>query len=268
MKKISVIALVCALAMMLTVPFGAFADASFAFNAKEVSGKVGDEVTVAVEFAMGEGVYLLNGDFVINYPADKLDLVVPPKTGVADPVNKLCTLTGVYVAVNADEDKGEIKISFADDSAEVLANMTEKVLAKLPFVIKDGAEGKIEVAINTTTLMRTEDGITGIDALAEEGEITATAVINVEKEAVTTTTTKATTTKATTTTTKATTAATTKATTKATAAATTAATTAAPTTAATTKAPTAAGEATPWALLATVTVAGAALVVLSTKKSK
>ncbi len=236
MKKISVIALVCALAMMLTVPFGAFADASFAFNAKDVSGKVGDEVTVAVEFAMGEGVYLLNGDFVISYPADKLDLVVPPKTGVADPANKLCTLTGVFFEVKADEDKGEIKINFADSSAEALANMTEKVFAKLPFVIKEGAEGKIEVAINTTTLMRTEDGITGIDALAEEGEITATAVINVEKEAVTTTTTKA--------------------------------TTAAPTTAATTKAPTAAGEATPWALLATVTVAGAALVVLSTKKSK
>lgn len=36
----------------------------------------------------------------------------------------------------------------------------------------------------------------------------------------------------------------------------------------TTKKAAAAGEATPWALLATVTVAGAALVVLSTKKSK
>ena len=259
MKKFSVIALVCALALMMTVPFSAFADEAFTLSVGEVSGKVGDEVTVAIDFAMADGVYLLNGDFEITYPADKLDLQVPPKTGLADPANKLCTLTGVTAEVAADEENGTIRVSFMDSSAEGLANMTEKVLAKLPFVILE--EGDIEIAITTKTLMRTEDGVTGIDALEEaDGTIEAAAVITVEEATTTTTTT--TTVATTTTTTEATTAATTTeaTTTEATATTTTAATT--------TKAPTAAGEATPWALLATVTVAGAALVVLSTKKSK
>lgn len=248
MKKFSVIALVCALAVMLCVPFGAFAGApAFTLSAADVTGKVGDEVTVEVKFAMDEGMYVMNGGFEINYPADKLDLVIPPKTGLADPVNKLCTLTGVMAEVGVDEAKGTILIQFADSSAEALANMTDKVLAKLNFVVL--AEGDIAIDVAVTSLARTEDGVTAIDALEEAGEIKAATEVKVEKEVVTTTTTKATTTttKATTTTAKATT------------------TTAKATT---TKAPTQAGEATPWALLATVSVAGAALVVLSTKKSK
>ncbi len=263
MKKFSVIALVCALAMMLTVPFGAFADEpAFALVVDDVTGKVGDEVVVDIAFTMAEGVYVMNGDLTIHYPADELDLVIPPKTGLADPVNKLCTLPVGYVEVMAFEDKGEINIAFADQTAEGLANMVDKVIAKLPFVIK--AEGDHSIKVETKTLMRTEDGITGIDVLEElgtpdaPGKIEADAVIEA-KPAATTTTTTTTTTKATTTTTKATTT-TTKATTTT--------TTTKATTAATTKAPTPAGEATPWALLATVSVAGAALVVLSTKKSK
>ena len=251
MKKFSVIALVCALALMLCVPFGAFADAAFTLSIGEVSGKVGDEVTVAVDFAMADGVYLLNGDFEITYPADKLDLQVPPKTGLADPVNKLCTLTGVTAEVKADEENGRILVSFMDSTGEGLANMAEKVLMKLPFVILE--EGDIEIGITTKTLMRTTDGVNGIDALEEaDGAIEAAAVITAEEATTTEATTTTTTTVATTT-----------------AATTTAATTTTTTTAATTtKAPAAAGEATPWALLATVSVAGAALVVLSTKKSK
>lgn len=242
MKKISVIALVCALAMMLTVPFGAFADAPITVKGTAAVGE-DNAVEVVFDYALAaDAEYgLANGEFTISFPADKLTL----NANSGKEENAMCKLPGKVVNADKKAD-GEVVIGFMTSDAYEI--MDPAALATLPFIVKDGVTGTIEVVLTFKVLTAYVDDVNAEDLMAN-GALTATATIEIEAEeepvVTTTSTTKATT-----------------------AAPTTAATTAAPTTAATTKAPTAAGEATPWALLATVTVAGAALVVLSTKKSK
>lgn len=241
MKKISVIALVCALAMMLTVPFGAFADAPITVKGTATVGE-DNAVEVVFDYALAaDAEYgLANGEFTISFPADKLTL----NANSGKEENAMCKLPGKVVNADKKAD-GEVVIGFMTSDAYEI--MDPAALATLPFIVKDGVTGTIEVVLTFKVLTAYVDDVNAEDLMAN-GAVTATATIEIEEEegpVVTTTTTN-----------------------KDTTTATTAATTKAPTTAATTKAPTAAGEATPWALLATVTVAGAALVVLSTKKSK
>lgn len=237
MKKFSVIALVCALAMMVSVPFGAFADAPIAVKGTATVGE-DNAVEVVFDYALADNAEygLANGEFTITFPADKLTL----NANSGKEENAMCKLPGKVV--NAEKKaEGEVIIGFMTSDAYEI--MDPAALATLPFTVKEGVTGPIEVVLTFKVLTAYVDDVNAEDLLAD-GALTATATIEIEgEEEPVATTTEA---EATTTTTT---------------------TTAAPA-ATTTKAPSTTGEATPWALLATVTVAGAALVVLSTKKSK
>lgn len=243
MKKISAIVLAIALVLMMSVPFSA--SAATTFVAPTVEAEVGaTEIVYTVGYEQND--YIANGKVEIEYDAEKVELVVPTKTdrvtGEEVPNPDVFGKIVDGAVVNASVE-GKVIVAFA--KATPIADTG--VVAELVFALKDTAVAGDEIAIKVSTPE-------WIDDLNEEKCDTVAAAegkIVVKEKAEETTT------------------APTEATTVATEATTVAPTTAAPTTAApTTKAPTTAGEATPWALLATVTMAGAALVVLSTKKSK
>lgn len=245
MKKISAIVLAIALVLMMSVPFTASAASTFV--APAVEAEVGaTEIAYTVSYEQTD--YIANGKVEIEYDAEKLELVIPTKTdrdgNVVDNPDAMGKLPAAVVNAATE---GKIIIAFA--SASPIADTG--VVAELVFALKDTAVVGDEIAVKVSTSEWIDDlgDDYAADVAAAEGKIVVTEKAT---EAPTTTEAAPTTTEAEVTTTEA-----------------PATTTAAPTTAApTTKAPTTAGEATPWALLATVTMAGAALVVLSTKKSK
>ena len=238
MKKFSVIVLAIALVMMMSVPFTASADAPVALSIPNVEVEAGTtDVTVKVNFETAE--YLLDGGFIIEFPADKLELQVAAASGPKDPANDLSPLPNKQVNAN-DKANGSILVAFADPDGVTGTG----VIAELPFKVVDpAAEGEYEIKIYADRLVKWVDGAAaGENLVTDEVNFETTGKVIVKAAA-------------------------TQAPTEAPTQAPTEAPTQAPTQAPT-KAPSATGEATPWALLATVTVAGAALVVLSTKKSK
>lgn len=250
MKKISAILLALALIVMACVPFSASAaDEAFTYKIEVDEVVEGAEtIKVTITLVDNDEVYPLNGGFILTYDPEAMEVVIPEgKRGPdADLLTELpnCAVNVMEENVDPEDENspkvptGEIKIGFMSELEE-----TETVVFKGTFKLAAAAEVGTEYnfAIESYQLVLYEEGnLSGIDIIAG-GAVLADEVTVVAEAAPTTT-----------------------------AAPTTAApTTAAPTTAApTTKAPVAGGEATPWALMATVAVAGAALVVLSTKKSK
>ncbi len=254
MKKISAIVLALALVLMACVPFCASAASdkiSFDTQAtKNDDGSYTVEITYDASALEAEDFYLMDGGFFFEYDPAVMTLNVIKK------VSPVSDLSGAIINEKYDDQEGKVFLTFAgvdgEDSVGALISMN--------FTLKDAetpAEYGIKLTVDGLKAQNPDDLSAGtVDLGAEFNEpveipdaIVVAAPTTTEAPADPTTTE----------------APADPTTTEAPADPTTAApTTAAPTTAA----PIPGGEATPWALMATVAVAGAALVVLSTKKSK
>lgn len=245
MKKLSAILLAVALVVMACVPFCASADdTTFTFALKE-DRLVADEngvLTVTLKYTTtGEKVY--GGKVFFGIDADKVEYVTDANGKTFEDNGDIsedfdsgkevaeCALP-ISAVFNGKSDLGTgITITFAN--AKALATDSDLMIMRLK--LKDGVsadELKFTVKPIQWKVGKSLKDIVTADTAATE----LTAKVG-------------------------------PAPTEAPTEAPTAAPTEAPT-AGTTKAPNKTGEATPWALMATVAVAGAALVVLTTKKSK
>ncbi len=95
--------------------------------------------------------YMLNGEFIFTYPADKLDLILGKQVGPKDPANNLSQLPGKQVKV--DEAAGTINVGFmsGDGSAFLDGPVT---MLKMEFNILDAAASRFELGMTCTTLMQ------------------------------------------------------------------------------------------------------------------
>ena len=127
--------------------------------------------TVEVTITYDTAEFLLDGGFIITFPADKLELIVGEKTGPSDPANKLSPLPNKQVNV-ANKDNGEITVVFADANGSVTG---EGVLAKLPFKILDpSVEAEYAIEVKADRLVKWVEGNTaGENLVSEETPIEA-----------------------------------------------------------------------------------------------
>lgn len=242
MKKISAIILAVALIVMACVPFCASADdkkVTLSMEKTDITVEDGT-FTVVVNYEATGALYN-SGKILVGFDTEKVEIIpnadgnVFTKAGaIAKGVDSVSSsLPSATYKLDTSAGKG-LTIAFA--SAGEIESKENVVTLKLRF--KEGVTAEENVAFTLKVLefgtyVDPEVGGTGEDVAASSPVVDST--VNLAEPTV---------------------------------APTEAPTTAAPTEAPTTKAPVAGGEATPWALMATVAVAGAALVVLSTKKSK
>lgn len=134
--------------------------------------------TVEVSFYYDTAEYLMDGGFLVTFPADKLQLLLEGMNGPTNPASPYIFLPGgTFSAVFAPE--GRFFIAFVDSGTTFEPG--KGLIAKLPFKILDPAVGgDYTVSIKADRLTKWVEGVAaGENLVSDETPIEASGIVHV-----------------------------------------------------------------------------------------
>jgi len=153
MKKISVIAIVCALLLMLCVPFGAFAADQIAFNAADKTADAEGKATLVINYTTEER--LQNGVFRVEWNKDELSVAGQGTSDLKNAEVNIAFRNDGYVLVGfmnpANEQDVQDAIEFGGSEADVFPKSGN--ILTIPMKVKNLVAGEYKVTVTVQELV-------------------------------------------------------------------------------------------------------------------